>query len=382
MLFIMNNEKRTVTLIDTTLRDGAQAPHVSLTLNDKIAIISVLYNAGIRIFEAGIPAMGPEERNDLSQLKKLFPDCTFMVWCRATNDDVELACSELFDCIHISFPVSPVHMDIVKFNEKKVFSTLPELVLKAKQCAKHVSIGAQDATRADIGFLKSFAALANDAGAERVRIADTVGILSPLKTKVLFESLLTVVPGSTLEFHGHNDLGMATANTLTALEAGAEFASVTVNGIGERAGNAAMEEVIVAIKETTELNYDFDIAQISSICSTVAKITNTYIPDNKPVSGKSVFLHKSGIHCHGLIKNRKAYEPYNPEKTGHTPSRFCAGTHSGINGLRYMLGDDAQDVSNEILRMFLDSIHKIARTQKRSLSEDEVRMIFRESVEK
>jgi homocitrate synthase NifV len=378
----MDNEKRTVTLIDTTLRDGAQAPHVSLTLNDKIAIVSVLYNAGIRIFEAGIPAMGIEERNDLAQLKKLYPDCIFMVWCRATSEDVELACSGLYDYIHISFPVSSVHMDIVKFDEKKVFNSLSELVSRAKRFTKHVSVGAQDASRADIGFLKSFATAAIDAGAERIRIADTVGILSPLKTKLLIESLLTVIPGSALEFHGHNDLGMATANTLTALETGAEFASVTVNGIGERAGNAAMEEVVMTIKEITELNCDFDIKLISSICTTVAKITNTHIPDSKPISGKSVFLHKSGIHCHGLIKNRKAYEPYNPEKTGHTPSRFCAGTHSGINGLRYMLGDDALDVSNEILRMFLDSIHKIARTLKRSLTEDEVRIIFRESIEK
>lgn len=378
----MDNEKRKVTLIDTTLRDGAQAPHVSLTLNDKIAIVSILYNAGIRIFEAGIPAMGIEERNELAQLKKLFPDCTFMVWCRATAEDIELACSGLYDCIHISFPVSPVHMDIVKFDKKKVFDTLSALVKRAKQSVRHVSVGAQDASRAEIGFLKSFAITALTAGAERIRIADTVGILSPSKTKKLFEALLTVVPGSSLEFHGHNDLGMATANTLTALETGVDFVSITVNGIGERAGNAAMEEVVMAIKETTELRCDFDISLISSICETVAKITNTHIPENKPVSGKSVFLHKSGIHCHGLIKNRKAYEPYNPEMTGHEPSRFCAGTHSGINGLRYMLGDDAQDVSNEILRMFLDSIHKIARAQKRSLTEDEVRMIFRESIEK
>ncbi|HEX2955514.1 MAG TPA: hypothetical protein VHO70_01710 [Chitinispirillaceae bacterium] len=378
----MNNDNRRVTLIDTTLRDGAQAPHVSLTLNDKIAIVSILYNAGIRIFEAGIPAMGIEEQNELTQLKKLFPDCTFMVWCRAAIEDVELACSGNYDCIHISFPVSPVHMDIVKFNECKIFNTLSDLISRAKRSDKPVSVGAQDATRADIRFLKAFAASAIDAGAERIRIADTVGILSPLKTKLLFESIMTVVPGSALEFHGHNDLGMATANTLTALETGVGFTSVTVNGIGERAGNAAIEEVVMAIRETTELDCDFDIALISSICATVAKITNMQIPDSKPVSGKSVFLHKSGIHCHGLIKNRKAYEPYNPEKIGHTPSRFCAGTHSGINGLRYMLGDDAQDVSNEILRMFLDSIHKIARAQKRSLTEEEVRTIFRESIEK
>jgi homocitrate synthase NifV len=378
----MDNKKRTVTLIDTTLRDGAQAPHVSLTLNDKIAIVSILYNAGIRMFEAVVPAMGVEERNELAQLKKLFPDCIFMAWCRATREDVELACSGLYDCIHVSFPVSSVHMDIVKFDKKKVFDSLSDLVSVAKRFTKHISVGAQDASRAEIGFLKSFATAAIDAGAERIRIADTVGILSPTKTKLLVESLLTVVPGSALEFHGHNDLGMATANTLTALETGVDFASVTVNGIGERAGNAAMEEVIMAIREITDLNCDFDTALISSVCTTVAKITNTRIPDNKPISGESVFLHKSGIHCHGLIKNQKAYEPFNPEKTGHTPSRFCAGTHSGINGLRYMLGDDAQDVSNEILRMLLDSIHKIARTLKRSLTEDEVRMIFREFVEK
>lgn len=376
----MKKENRTVTLIDTTLRDGAQSPHVSLTLNDKIDIVSILYKAGIRIFEAGIPAMGTEERNELKHIKNNFPCCTFMVWCRATRDDVKLACSGGYDCIHISFPVSPVHMGIVNFDEKKVLETLSDLVFIAKQSTKQVSVGAQDASRADIGFLKKFVAEAFDSGAERIRIADTVGILSPMKTKVLFESLLDVVPYPKLEFHGHNDLGMATANTLTAFETGAEYASVTVNGIGERAGNAAMEEVVMAINETTEFNCGFNNALISSICDTVAKITNTKIPYNKPVSGKSVFLHKSGIHCHGLIRNQKAYEPYNPEKTGHTPSRFCAGTHSGINGIKYMLGTEADEVPVETLRFFLETVKNIAKTEKRYLSASEVKILFQKVI--
>lgn len=376
-----DNSLRTIELIDTTLRDGAQAPHVSLSLNDKIAIVSILYNAGIRIFEAGIPAMGPEERNDLMKLKKLFPECTFMGWCRANEEDINHASACGCDCVHISFPVSPLHMEIIRFTENDIIESMPKLIEKVRKHGKIVSVGAQDASRAQLSFLNKLVSVALDAGAERIRIADTVGVLTPLKTKALFEYLLQTVPGNALEFHGHNDFGMATANTVTALETGADFASVTVNGIGERAGNAALEEVVMAIMETTSLPYTFNTSLLSSMCTTVANITNCYIPENKPVSGKSVFLHKSGIHCHGLLKNRKAYEPYNPGITGHSPSTFCAGTHSGITGIKHMLGNDAESIPIETLRLFLETVKNIARVQKRSLSESEVRALFQESIE-
>lgn len=291
-----HNSNRHIELIDTTLRDGAQAPHVALSLDDKISIVSMLYNAGITIFEAGIPAMSPAERNDLLQLKELFPQCIFIGWCRATLEDIEHACACRCDCIHISYPVSPLHINIVNFTEQGILHSLPKLVATARKNTKSVSIGAQDASRARLPFVAQFCAAALDAGAQRIRIADTVGILTPLKTLALFKRLMDIVPGSMLEFHGHNDLGMATANTVVALESGADFASVTVNGIGERAGNAPLEEVVMAIKETTSIGLDFDTNLISSICSAVSDITNRPIPGNKPITGESVFLHKSGIH--------------------------------------------------------------------------------------
>jgi homocitrate synthase NifV len=378
----MNNSQRTIELIDTTLRDGAQSPHISLSLNDKIAIVSILYKAGIRTFEAGIPAMGPEERNDLVELKKLFPQCTFIGWCRANKEDINHAFSCGCDCVHISFPVSSLHMDIVRFTKSSVLDYMQQLMEFSLQNAHSVSIGAQDASRAELSFLKIFTKTALETGAQRVRIADTVGILSPLKTKVLFESLLETVPGKALEFHGHNDFGMATANTVTALETGVDYASVTVNGIGERAGNAALEEVVMALIETTSLLYTFNTSLITSMCATVANVTNTSIPENKPVSGKSVFLHKSGIHCHGQNRNRKAYEAYDPQITGHSPSRYCIGTHSGISGIKHILGVDADSVPVETLRLFLETIQQLARLQKRSLSETEVRTLFEESIGK
>jgi len=380
---LKNNEEnpRYIELIDTTLRDGAQAPHVSFSYNDKTAIISALFSAGIRTFEAGIPAMGTEERADLIKLKKLFPQCTFIGWCRANEKDIYHALSCGCDYVHISFPVSTVHMDIIHVNEKYILDSLPGLIKLSRENKRAVSIGAQDATRADLTFLKKFISAALDAGAQRVRIADTVGILSPMKTRRLFEHLLETAPGEVLEFHGHNDFGMATANTIIALETGINYASVTVNGIGERAGNAALEEVVMAIIETTSLHVKFNTSAISSICKTVADITNSQIPDNKPITGKSVFLHKSGIHCNGLIRNRNSYEPYNPELTGHTPSKFCIGTHSGISGIRHILGDKADSVSVETLREFLKTLQDIARSEKKSFSENEVREMFYDYVE-
>ena len=338
------------------------------------------FNAGIQIFEAGIPAMGSEERNDLMKLKT-FPQCTFIGWCRANEKDIDHALSCGCDCVHISFPVSAVHMDIMHVNDKYILDNLPGLIKIPRANQRAVSVGAQDATRADLPFLKRFISTAFDAGAQRVRIADTVGILSPMKTRRLFEHLLETVPGDVLEFHGHNDFGMATANTITALETGVDYTSVTVNGIGERAGNAALEEVVMAIIETTSLYVKFNTSAISSVCKTVAEITNSRIPDNKPITGKSVFLHKSGIHCNGLIKNRNSYEPYNPELTGHAPSKFCIGTHSGVNGIRYILGDKANSASVEKLRECLKTLQNIARSEKKSFSENEVRDMFHNYVE-
>jgi homocitrate synthase NifV len=369
-------QNRKIHLIDTTLRDGAQSVNVAFTRQDKYNIIKILSDAGLQYFEAGIPVMGNEECADLRYLKHQFPDKTFIGWCRSTLKDIESAYMCGCDTIHISFPVSPTHMSINNYNEKSVLQTLQKLLRKSINRFARVSIGAQDASRANPDFLHSFSECAFNEGAYFVRIADTVGILNPISTQKLFTDLCTTFPGKSFEFHGHNDLGMATANTITALLSGADFASVTVNGIGERAGNAALEEVIMGIHQSTTMSLSFDTSLLIKTCELVNIICKQSDYERKPITGKAIFMHESGMHCNGLLKNKCSYEPYDPLITGHSPTQFFAGTHSGTSGVKAQLGELAQNLNTEELNAFLSYIRHIAAKEKRSLSTDDIRKLF------
>jgi homocitrate synthase NifV len=203
-----------------------------------------------------------------------------------------------------------------------------------------------------------------------------VGILSPVTTFNLITLLREEVPECPIEFHGHNDLGMATANTLTALQAGAEFASVTINGIGERAGNAALEEVVMAINQTTPLHIHFQTHALNHICKEVAAITQQSIPATKPVTGEDIFLHESGIHCHGQLKNREAYEPYNPLKTGHSPSQFVTGTHSGRAGIGAILKQKGIQISPQEMDAFIEIVKRYAPLTGKSLNSEDTLLLY------
>jgi homocitrate synthase NifV len=372
----IENKSRIVQLIDTTLRDGAQAPNISFSRKDKIYIVKLLSNAGIKLFEAGIPAMGISEQDDIRELIRLFPQCTFIAWCRANLDDIKSAHSCGCDAIHLSFPISSAHMDILKCSEKEILDKVQNLCQIASKYFSAVSVGAQDASRATPEFLVNFTRSAYNSGVTRVRLADTVGILSPVTTFNLINLLREEVPECPIEFHGHNDLGMATANTVTAFLAGAEFASVTINGIGERTGNAALEEVVVAIKQTTPLHINFETHAINHICKEVATITQQPIPATKPVTGEAIFLHESGIHCHGQLKNSEAYEPYSPQKTGHSPSQFVTGTHSGRAGIGAILKQKGIQLSPQEMSAFIEIVKSNALKSGKSLDSNDTVLLF------
>lgn len=376
----MKTEKihRPVQLIDTTLRDGAQAPDVSFSYDDKYKIVKMLYNAGLKMFEAAIPAMGESECRFVSDLSIDFPKCTFIAWCRADIEDLKKAQSGGCKTIHIAFPVSELHMSIMGFNRKSVIERLVNLTNYAKEHFLTVSVGAQDASRAESDFLIQFIRTAYECGVTRVRISDTVGILSPATTMNLISAIKDKIPGCPLEFHAHNDLGMATANTITALQAGAEFASVTVNGIGERAGNAPIEEVVMAIYYATELNTSFETSEIYNICQTVSDMINVPIPRSKAVSGSHIFTHESGIHCNGQLKNNTAYEPYHPQSAGRDSSQFVAGTHSGKSGIKAILKNNGIYASSQLIDEFISIIRIQAIDKGKSLNEVETVRLFRE----
>ncbi len=219
-------------------------------------------------------------------------------------------------------------MNAMNKDESWVFAQSEELIPFALKHFRYVSVGAQDAARADKVFLKKFARLTKEAGAYRLRIADTVGIATPFSIGRLIREISDAADDLLLEFHAHNDLGMAAGNAISAMESGASALSVTVNGLGERAGNAALEEVVAAIAVTSSDFCQIRMDKLMPLCRYVSELSKRPIPPNKPITGDMVFTHESGIHCHAMLKEPLAYQPFSSEILGRT-SRFVIGKHSG-----------------------------------------------------
>jgi homocitrate synthase NifV len=333
----MKTSRHALWIIDTTLRDGEQAPGVVFNRRHKRVIAQLLDRAGVDELEAGTPAMGETVMDDMRAMARLGLTCRLTAWCRARHEDIQAAACCGVDGVHISFPASARHMRIVNLSAEQVCRRLPVLVAEARQRFGHVSVGAQDATRADPEFLKEFCRLAHAAGAARVRLADTVGIARPFTVAALIRHLTRQVTGIALEFHAHNDKGMATANTITAAECGVDAVSVTVNGLGERAGNASLAEVGLALRDLPHRPSKLILQHMRALSLHVARATRRPLAPDKPVVGRNAFSHESGIHCAGQLKDQRAYEPFAPAVVGRRGSKLVMGRHSGSAGLLFCL---------------------------------------------
>ena len=355
-----------VQFLDTTLRDGEQAPGVSLTPEEKARIARQLDSAGVDVIEAGSACTGAGEREAIRRVTSLDLSATVTSFCRGIRHDIDQALDCGVDGINLVVPASDRHVtDKVDTSHRENVAATAELVEYATDHGLWVEVIGEDGSRADLDYLEQLMAAALDAGADRVCYADTVGHATPDHTYDCVATLAELGPTST---HTHDDLGLAVTNVMASLSAGADLVHGTVNGIGERAGNVALEEVAIALDhgygvETLDLSQVYDLAQL------VSNATGVSLAPNKAVVGENAFTHESGIHTDGTLKDEAMYEPYPPEKVGRK-RRLAFGKHAGRAGVEAALAEHDVEVTDEQLGEVVSRVKKLGERDKRVTDAD------------
>lgn len=364
-----------VIIDDTTLRDGEQTAGVVFSLEEKKRIAKLLDETGVGELECGIPAMGREEQASVKALVDLGLNARLLTWNRAVVSDIQASIDSGVRAVDISLSVSDIHIErkLCK-NRNWVKEQLKVALGFAKDHDLYVSIGGEDASRADLDFLVELMEIARDQGADRFRFCDTLGILDPFTTydKVLY---LAERVDLDLEVHTHNDLGMATANAIAGIRAGARFVNTTVNGLGERAGNAALEEVVMALKHACHVNVPIDTGRFVELSKLVGQASCRPVPEWKAIVGEKVFSHESGLHADGVLKYPGNYEGYDPAEVGLS-RHMVIGKHSGRHGLQDRLSGLGIDLDLLEADSFLARVRNIAQRRKRPLSDHDLLRLY------
>ena len=363
-------------IIDTTLRDGEQSANIVFSLDEKIAIATMLSDMQVPELEVGIPIMGEEEIRHIRTIQSLGLKSRITTWCRAKFEDIHKACDTNVESVHISFPASVVLQNVFNMQAEQVIDLVIEYVKYASKLFNYVSIGLQDVARADWKFIKLIVQTAFNYGAHRIRLADSIGLMNPAQVFAMFSTLTTEFPYKCFEFHGHNDLGMATANSVAALQAGAKAVSVTVNGLGERCGNAVLAEVVMAIKYSLKEECAIKEEYFMKSSRLVERASAQSIPWDKPIVGSKAFMHESGIHTKAMLKDHRSYEPFEPQIVGRKREEFVIGKHLGTAGLKNVLSKYKNIKQCIISKECLEEIKSTITRKKRSLTKQEAVDIY------
>ncbi|WP_455537978.1 homocitrate synthase [Terrisporobacter sp.] len=370
-------KKKEIKIVDTTLRDGEQTSGVAFANLEKITIAQMLSDIGVDQLEVGIPTMGGDEKESIKAICKRGLKSSIMAWNRAVIKDIEQSIDCGVDAVAISISVSDIHIEHkLKKSRQWVLENMYNSVRYAKKNGLYISVNGEDASRADVDFLIEFVNLAKEAGADRFRYCDTVGVMDPFTLRKTIEKIYKAT-NFDIEMHTHNDFGMATANAIAGIVGGANHIGVTVNGLGERAGNAALEEVIMALKFVYGYETNMDTTKFREISKYVSRASGRELPDWKAIVGTNMFRHESGIHADGAIKNPKNYEAFDPSEVG-LERQIVIGKHSGKAAIINKFKEYGIELSPAESQDMLEIVRQTSVRMKRNLFDKELVEIYKD----